>query len=80
MTFTSRPGRRRSASTAVTMSAPRISDVGAQVRSASVSVSETTCFSVALIPANLADTTLGDLVDGDRVNLEVDLVASVARR
>src|SRR3954471_24916173 len=37
-------------------------------------------FSVALIPAPLADTTLGDLVDGARVNLEVDLVASVARR
>src|SRR3954453_11281021 len=37
-------------------------------------------FSVALIPSTLAETTLGDLADGERVNLEVDLVASVARR
>lgn len=37
-------------------------------------------FSVALVPATLSSTTLGDLVDGQRVNLETDLAAKVARR
>jgi riboflavin synthase alpha subunit len=32
-------------------------------------------FSVVLIPATIADSTLGDLAAGDRVNLESDLVA-----
>jgi riboflavin synthase len=33
------------------------------------------CFSIYLIPHTLASTTLGALVAGDRVNLEVDLIA-----
>jgi 3,4-dihydroxy 2-butanone 4-phosphate synthase len=37
-------------------------------------------FSVALIPATLADTTLADLEEGRRVNLEADVVGRVARR
>jgi 3,4-dihydroxy 2-butanone 4-phosphate synthase len=37
-------------------------------------------FSVALIPTTLAETTLGDLEDGRRVNLEADVVGQVARR
>ena len=37
-------------------------------------------FSVALIPATLAETTLAGLAEGDRVNLEADLVGKVARR
>jgi 3,4-dihydroxy 2-butanone 4-phosphate synthase len=37
-------------------------------------------FSVALIPATLADTTLAGLEEGDRVNLEADVVGLVARR
>jgi 3,4-dihydroxy 2-butanone 4-phosphate synthase/3,4-dihydroxy 2-butanone 4-phosphate synthase/GTP cyclohydrolase II len=37
-------------------------------------------FSVALIPATLADTTLAALEEGDRVNLESDVVGLVARR
>jgi 3,4-dihydroxy 2-butanone 4-phosphate synthase len=37
-------------------------------------------FSVALIPATLTDTTLASLTEGDRVNLEGDLVGRVARR
>lgn len=37
-------------------------------------------FSVALIPLTLAHTTLGGLAEGDRVNLESDLVARIARR
>ncbi len=35
-------------------------------------------FSVALIPLTVAATTLGDLRDGDRVNLESDVVAKAA--
>lgn len=35
-------------------------------------------FSVALIPTTLAETTLADLVEGQRVNLESDLVAKTA--
>ncbi len=37
-------------------------------------------FSVALVPATRADTTLGDVTEGRRVNLETDLVAKLARR
>lgn len=37
-------------------------------------------FSVALIPATLAATTLGDLVAGSRVNLEADLLCRIAKR
>jgi riboflavin synthase len=35
---------------------------------------------VSLIPETLERTTLGDLADGDRVNLEVDVVARYAER
>jgi riboflavin synthase len=35
---------------------------------------------VSLIPETLERTTLGDLAEGDRVNLEVDLVARYAER
>ncbi|HLM64237.1 MAG TPA: riboflavin synthase [Acidimicrobiales bacterium] len=35
-------------------------------------------FSVALIPLTLAETTLGSLTEGDRVNLESDLVVKAA--
>ncbi|HEY3226640.1 MAG TPA: riboflavin synthase [Planctomycetota bacterium] len=37
-------------------------------------------FSVALIPATLARTTLGRLRKGDRVNIETDVLAKYARR
>lgn len=37
-------------------------------------------FSVALIPSTLAFTTLRDLCEGDRVNLETDLVGKLAAR
>jgi 3,4-dihydroxy 2-butanone 4-phosphate synthase len=37
-------------------------------------------FSVALVPATLDGSTLGRLAEGQRVNLETDLVAKVARR
>ena len=37
-------------------------------------------FSVCLIPHTLEVTTLGDLREGDRVNLEVDLVARYLER
>lgn len=37
-------------------------------------------FSVSLIPTTLADTTLGDLIPGDRVNLEVDILAKHLER
>ncbi|HZM39983.1 MAG TPA: riboflavin synthase [Acidimicrobiales bacterium] len=37
-------------------------------------------FSVALIPTTLAETTLGHLEEGRRVNLEADVVGLVARR
>src|SRR5262245_54391996 len=36
-------------------------------------------FSVALVPSTLADTTLGSLVEGDRVNLETDLIGKLVR-
>jgi riboflavin synthase len=37
-------------------------------------------FSVSLIPTTLADTILGTLAPGDRVNLEVDIVAKYVER
>jgi len=37
-------------------------------------------FSVSLIPTTLVDTILGTLVPGDRVNLEVDIVAKYVER
>ena len=37
-------------------------------------------FSVSLIPATLAATTLGNLAEGDEVNLEVDVVAKYVER
>lgn len=44
-----------------------------------VEVTEDT-FSVSLIPTTLADTILGKLTPGDRVNLEVDIVAKYVER
>lgn len=38
------------------------------------------CFTVALIPHTLANTTLGDLKVGDNVNLETDLLAKYVQR
>jgi len=37
-------------------------------------------FSVSLIPTTLADTTLGSKIPGDRVNLEVDILAKYVER
>ena len=37
-------------------------------------------FSVSLIPTTLADTILGTIAPGDRVNLEVDIVAKYVER
>ncbi len=37
-------------------------------------------FSVALIPHTLAETTLGDLLPGRQVNLEVDVIAKYVER
>jgi riboflavin synthase len=37
-------------------------------------------FSVALIPHTMAVTTLGTLVPGDRVNIEVDIIAKYVER
>ena len=37
-------------------------------------------FSVSLIPTTLSDTTLGSLQSGDRVNLEVDVLAKYVER
>jgi len=37
-------------------------------------------FSVSLIPTTLAETTLGGLDVGDRVNLEVDVLAKYVER
>jgi riboflavin synthase len=41
---------------------------------------EESWFSVSLIPTTLADTTLGTKVAGDRVNLEVDILAKYVER
>lgn len=37
-------------------------------------------FTVSLIPTTLAETTLGTLVPGDRVNLEIDMIARYVER
>jgi riboflavin synthase len=37
-------------------------------------------FTVALIPTTLAETTLGELAEGDPVNLEVDVLAKYVER
>jgi riboflavin synthase len=37
-------------------------------------------FSVALVPTTLAETTLGELVEGDPVNVEVDVLAKYVER
>ncbi|MGQ0503492.1 MAG: riboflavin synthase [Panacagrimonas sp.] len=41
---------------------------------------EAACFGVNIIPHTLSQTTLGDLKQGDSVNLEVDLVARYLER
>lgn len=48
--------------------------------SLTVNAVDNTRFSVLLIPHTLAVTTLGDWKPGDRVNLEVDLMARYAAR
>ena len=48
--------------------------------SLTVNVVTTDTFSVNLIPHTLAVTNLGDLKQGDRVNLEIDLVARYVER
>lgn len=52
------------------------------VSGVSLTVAEVTddTFSVSLIPTTLADTILGTLAPGDRVNLEVDIVAKYVER
>jgi riboflavin synthase len=52
------------------------------VSGVSLTVVEVTddAFSVSLIPTTLADTILGTLGPGDRVNLEVDIVAKYVER
>jgi riboflavin synthase len=40
----------------------------------------TTTFGVSLIPTTLEATTLGSLVVGDAVNLEVDVIAKYVER
>lgn len=52
------------------------------VAGVSLTVSEMgdTGFGVSLIPTTLAETTLGTLVVGDRVNLEVDVIAKYVER
>jgi len=37
-------------------------------------------FHVAIIPHTLAHTTFGDLKEGDRVNLEIDMLARYVKR
>ena len=48
--------------------------------SLTVSAAEALGFEVALIPVTLEETTLGALATGDRLNLEVDLVARYLER
>jgi riboflavin synthase len=52
------------------------------VSGVSLTVGEVTddTFAVSLIPTTLADTILGTLTPGDRVNLEVDIVAKYVER
>jgi riboflavin synthase len=51
-----------------------------EVVDGSPSSSEGPWFSVSLIPTTLADTTLGSKSPGDRVNLEVDILAKYVER
>jgi riboflavin synthase len=51
-----------------------------QVVDASASSTGGAWFSVSLIPTTLADTTLGTKAPGDRVNLEVDILAKYVER
>jgi riboflavin synthase len=51
-----------------------------QVVDASPTTGEDAWFSVSLIPTTLADTTLGTKAPGDRVNLEVDILAKYVER
>ncbi len=48
--------------------------------SLTVSKLDASHFEVALIPHTLAATTLGDLVDGDQVNYEADVLAKYVQR
>ena len=41
---------------------------------------EGSCFTINLIPHTLASTTLGGIRAGDRVNLEIDLIARYVER
>jgi riboflavin synthase len=51
-----------------------------EVVDADPSTGEGAWFSVSLIPTTLADTTLGTKAPGDRVNLEVDILAKYVER
>lgn len=51
-----------------------------EVVDAAPSTGEGPWFSVSLIPTTLADTTLGTKAPGDRVNLEVDILAKYVER
>jgi riboflavin synthase len=51
-----------------------------QVVDASPTTGEDAWFSVSLIPTTLDDTTLGTKAPGDRVNLEVDILAKYVER
>lgn len=51
-----------------------------QVVDADPEVDGSSWFSVSLIPTTLADTTLGAKAPGDRVNLEVDILAKYVER
>jgi len=57
-----------------------VDGVSLTVVEVSDSAAEPGSFSVSLIPATLAATTLGDLAQGDAVNLEVDVVAKYVER
>ena len=48
--------------------------------SLTVSAIGETWFEVSLIPVTLRDTILGDLADGDLVNLEVDVLAKYVEK
>ncbi len=51
-----------------------------EVVDADASTGDESWFSVSLIPTTLADTTLGTKAPGDRVNLEVDILAKYVER
>jgi riboflavin synthase len=48
--------------------------------SLTISAADAATFEVSLIPETLERTTLGELAEGDRVNLEVDIIARYAER